>query len=74
MKPKKTLKIEAELEPKTEDVVTPSSRPEREDDDSEAVPPDAGTAEAEQEREEERASDDGMPAEDIEKPAGSGAP
>lgn len=66
MKPKK--KAKSGLPP---DAGTPSSRPEREDEDSEVVPPDAGAAEARQEEAEERAADDGMPEADARRP---GAP
>jgi hypothetical protein len=48
---------------------TPSSKPELENDDSEAMPPDAGAAEAAEEKAEEKAKeqadDDGMPAKDA---------
>lgn len=44
---------------------TPSSRPELENDDSEAVPPDAGSAEAEEDKLRQRAADDGMPEDDV---------
>jgi hypothetical protein len=40
---------------------TPSSQPEREDEDSDAVPAFAGSAEAADELEQERAADDGIP-------------
>jgi hypothetical protein len=80
MKPKKPTKDESkparrarrpDAARKPDESGTPSSRPERENDDTEVVPPDAGTAEAEQERAEERAADDGMPGEDQLRP-GSG--
>jgi hypothetical protein len=78
MKPKKTTVREhkparrRKTETPPDEAGTASSRPEREDGDAEAVPPFAGTAEAEQERAEEReqgrAADDGMPGEDVLRP------
>ena len=61
MKPKK----KAQRRAAPEETATPSSRPEREDGDTEVVPPFAGTAEAEEERAEAVADDDGMPGEDA---------
>jgi|GEM_PF-3076629 len=59
-KPKKNAKPHVA----PERAATPSGKPELENDDTEVVPPFAGSAEAEEEKAEARADDDGMPGED----------
>jgi hypothetical protein len=67
MKPKKPAPRAPRPAEAPEAPPTSSSRPEKENDDTEAMPPDAGAAEADEERAEER--DDGMPGEDLVEPA-----
>jgi hypothetical protein len=67
-KPKKNAKRRAA----PEEAVTSSGKPELENDDTEVVPPFAGTAEAEQEKAEAQADDDGMPGEDAPGPDAGG--
>jgi len=76
MKPKKTTQDESKQErparppeaARKPDAASESSKPELEDEDTEVVPPDAGSAEAEAEKAQERADDDGMPAGDAPRP------
>jgi hypothetical protein len=65
MKPMKPKKIAKDELRKPAQAVTESSKPEAENDDTEAVPPGIETAEVEEETARERAADDGMPDEDA---------